>query len=65
MTVYAYRGVGTRGAGGTFAENLAKLLQNKDFPLKFMSFAPLLLILSYNSYASSNTPDNIVSDQET
>ena len=25
-----------------FAENFAKLLQNKDFPLKFMSFAPHL-----------------------
>ena len=38
------RDVGTRGATAppppTFAENLAKLLQNKDFPLKFMPFAP-------------------------
>ena len=41
----------------TLPENLAKLLQDKEFPLEFMSFAPPLLILPPHSYASSNTPE--------
>ena len=40
----------------TFAENLTKLLQKREFPLKFMSFAHPLSILPLHSYVSSNTP---------